>query len=76
MFDVLGNRPYVCGDGHVVVVAFPAGYDMKMQMVIYSCPGYLADVESDVKTVGSKVIREYPAAVLEHGHDSRVFFFI
>ena len=39
MIDVLGNGPDVGSNSHVVVVTFPAGNNMKMEMVLDSGTG-------------------------------------
>ena len=73
MFNMLRYCPYLGCDGHVVMVTIPAWNNMKMQMIVDSGPCNPAKIETYVKAVRVQVGIEYSAAVLEHGHERKVF---
>jgi hypothetical protein len=73
LVDMLGDGSDVCGDGHEIMIAFPAGDNMEMQVVVNSRTGCFAQIETDIDSVGMKVPAQYGTALLQEGHKCRIF---
>ena len=66
---MLWNGSNISSDGHKVMVSFPPGYGMKVQVPFNPGSGGLSQVQTDINTIGPKVVAQDCTAVLQEGHN-------
>ena len=72
---MLGYHPDIAQHRHEVVVAFPAGNDVKVQMRLDARARRLSEVVSDIKSVGFQVLAENDDTSLAYPEQLGALFF-
>ena len=73
MFDVLGYGANVCTNGYEIMITFPAGNQMEMEMFGYTGAGGLSQVEANVDAMGIESPAQDGAADGKHFHKASGF---
>jgi len=60
------DYPHIGYHRHEVSVSLPPGHDMGMDMLIDARPGYLTQIDSDVKTLGVKYLAQELSAPADY----------
>ena len=71
--NVLWDGPDVAGHGHEIMIALPAGDDVKMEMIGNAGSGNFSKVEADVESMRLQMVAKDDTASLHHGHKGCVF---
>ena len=70
---MLGNGSDLRTDGHEIVVTFPSGNEMEVEMIGDPGTGCFSQVETNVDAMGVEPLLEDGAAGGEHLHQTEIF---